>query len=354
MRIVNKLIAGAGLTLLLLSITLAALWWSTAIFVAAAMPLTARVFVSGGVALAFLALGGLTLSSRWRWRWKALAVLLLMQAPLIVWWHQIPASNDRAWQADVARLAHASIAGDFVTVVNIRDFDYRTETDFTPRWITRRYDLRTLEGVDLFAVYWMGPHIAHVIVSFNFRGQEPLAISIEARKEHGEDYSTWRGFFRQFELIYVVATEQDVVKLRTNYRHNPPETVYRFPLRNAGPARERDFFLEYMNKVNALNERPEFYNTLATNCTTSIWLMTLANSGHLPFSWKLLASGHVPEYLYEQGRLDSGRPYSELLEGALVHPPARPASAEPYFSTAIRGIRSNVPTAASGAAANPR
>src|SRR5207244_1722109 len=133
-------------------------------------------------------------------------------------------------QPEVARLAYATIDGDLVTVHNIRNFDYRTETDFTPAYYDKTYDLKKLDSVDLVAVYWMGPAIAHLFLSFGFAGDH-LAISIEARKEKGEGYSSVKGFFRQYELYYVVADERDVIRVRTNYRKDPPEAVYVFPLR---------------------------------------------------------------------------------------------------------------------------
>ena len=142
--------------------------------------------------------------------------------------------------------------------------------------------------MDLAAVYWMGPAIAHVFVSFGFADGHYLAISIEARKEKGEGYSTVQGFFRQYELYYVVADERDVIRLRTNYRHDPPEEVYlyRVQLHRREPA---TFFLEYLRKINALKEHAECYNSLTTNCTSNIWLHSRVNPGHLPYSWKILA-----------------------------------------------------------------
>ena len=125
-----------------------------------------------------------------------------------------------------AVLPHATIEGDRVTVHNVRNFAYRTETDFTPAWHDKTYDLRQLEGVDLVATYWMGPAVAHIFLSFAFAGGDHLAVSIETRKEKGEGYSTVKGFFRQYELYYVVADERDVIGLRTNYRRDPPEDVY--------------------------------------------------------------------------------------------------------------------------------
>ena len=270
-----------------------------------------------------------------RWRWRALGAYLMMFALLLVWWHDIKPSNQRDWQADVAQLPYAEIDGNMITVHNIRNFDYRSETDYTPAWYDKRFDLSKLEGVDLVAVYWMGPAIAHTFLSFAFAGGDHLAISIETRKEKGEGYSTIRGFFRQYELYYVVADERDVIRLRTNYRHDPPEDVYIYRL-HAPIENGRQLFVEYMKRINALKAQPEFYNTLTSNCTTDIWYNTLVNEEHLPFSWKILASGYVPEYLYETGRLDTGLSFADLRQHAHVNARARAADKAADFSQRIR------------------
>ena len=216
---------------------------------------------------------------------------------------------------------------------NVRNFDYRSETDFTPRYYDRTFDLRKLESVDLFAVYWMGPHIAHTILSFGFEGGDQLAFSIEARKEKSEGYSTLGGFFRQYELFYVVADERDVIRLRTNYRKDPPEDVYLYRLH--GPAENgRRLLREYLHKINALRSEPEFYNTLTANCTGNIWLHSRVNPEHLPFSWKILASGHVPEYLHQAGKLDTRVSFDELAKAGHINARARAADQAPDFSRA--------------------
>jgi hypothetical protein len=246
----------------------------------------------------------------------------------------IPASNDRNWQPDVAVLPYATIDGDRVTVHNIRNFDYRSATDFTPAYYDKTFDLRQLDAVDMFAVYWMGPHIAHTFLSFGFGVTDHLAVSIETRKEEDEGYSTIKGFFRQYELYYVVADERDVVRVRTNYR-KPVEDVYLYRLR--GSAEDgRKLFLEYMERINRLTDRPEFYNTLTTNCTTAIWLNARVIHNPLPLSWKLLLSGHTPEYLYEQGLLDQSLPFAELRKRSWINARARDANGVDDFSERIR------------------
>jgi hypothetical protein len=255
---------------------------------------------------------------------------------VILWFLSIPPSNNRDWQPDVDRLSWAEIDGDRITVHNIRNFEYRSETDYTPAYYDKRFDLSKLEAVDVVAVYWMGPTIAHVFLSFAFTSGDYLAISIEARKEKGEGYSTLKGFFRQYELYYVVADERDVIRLRTNYRHDPPEDVYIYRARHGTIENGRRLFLSYMDQINALKARPRFYNTLTTNCSTNIWLNTRVNPDHLPFNWKILLSGHIPEYLYEMESLDNSLPFPELERRAHANVRAQAADTAADFSLRIR------------------
>ena len=274
-----------------------------------------------------------------RWRVRVLGGFGLLFALVLIWWFNIAPSNDRAWQPDVARLPYATIDGDRVTVHDVRNFSYRTETDFTPAYYTKTYDLSKLDSVDLFAVYWMGPEIAHTIVSFGFGEQDYLAVSIEARKVVGQGYSSIKGFFRQYELIYVVADERDVIRLRTNYRKDPPEDVYLYRLKITSEIARR-FFLEYLKQINELKDRPRFYNTLTANCTGLIWVNAHVNPERIPFSWKILVSGYVPEYLYDMGRLDTSVSFAELSKQGYVNPVAHALGDAPNFS---RKIRAKVP-----------
>lgn len=272
----------------------------------------------------------------------AAACFAVLFAILLGWWLSIAASNDREWQPEVARLPYATFDGDFVTVHNIRNFDYRTETDFTPRYYDKTFDLRKFDSVDLIASYWMGPAIAHLFLSFGF-GDDHLAVSIEARKEQHEAYSTIRGFFKQYELIYIVGDERDLIRLRTNYRKDPPEDVYLFrahaPLENG-----KRIFLDYLRTINELREKPRFYNTLTANCTNVILLHSRMNPGHPPYSWKILLSGYAPEYVYESGKLDTSLPFQELMRRSRINDAARAADAAPDFSRRIRAALPPAPS----------
>jgi hypothetical protein len=289
----------------------------------------------GAIGIALVSLGTLLMV---RPAGRSIMIFISVFVIVILWFLSIPPSNDRNWQPDVTRLAWAEIDGDRITVHNIRNFEYRSETDYTPAYYDKRFDLSKLEAVDVVAVYWMGPTIAHVFLSFAFAGGDYLAISIEARKEKGEGYSTLKGFFRQYELYYVVADERDVIRLRTNYRHDPPEDVYIYRAHHGTIENGRRLFLSYMDQINALKARPRFYNTLTTNCSTNIWLNTRVNPDHLPFNWKILLSGHIPEYLYEMESLDSSLPFPELKRRAHANERARAADISADFSRRIREL----------------
>ncbi|MBL4743935.1 MAG: DUF4105 domain-containing protein [Cycloclasticus sp.] len=312
----------------------AGIWGSLAIFFSGPNSEAVRYALTGlFAALSFMAFVALFSNG---WRWRFLLAHLGVFIGLLFWFFNIQPSNDRDWQPDVAVLPYATVEGEQVTVHNIRNFSYRSETDYTPAYYDKRFNLSELIGVDVVAVYWMGPAIAHVFLSFEFEGGEHLAVSIETRKEKGESYSTLKGFFRQYELYYVVADERDVIGLRSNYRNAPPEDVYVY--RVAGDIEKgRTLFMEYIRRINSLKSKPEFYNTLTTNCTTDIWTNTHVNQSQLALNWKILASGYVPEYLYEQQRLVmDGLTFSDLQKRAHINSRAIASGINEDFSVAIR------------------
>ena len=206
--------------LAIIIIALLTLWAAGAIYYSPIANETLRTVLAVAFVLATILTFALT-----RRRGRALIGYLLIFAVIVGLWLQIPASNDRDWQPEVAMTPYATINGDRITIHNVRNFNYRTETDFDPHWETRSYDLSKLDSADLIAVYWAGKPIAHIMLSFGFSGKDYLAVSIETRKEKGEAYSTLAGFFRQYELYYVVADERDLIRVRTNYR-KPQEQVY--------------------------------------------------------------------------------------------------------------------------------
>ena len=266
---------------------------------------------------------------------QVLGVFGVVFVALLGWWSTVEPSNDREWKVPVARLPEVSRDGDLVTIRNIRNFDYLSATDFVPAYYDKTYDLQKLESVDIVASYWAGPAIAHIFITFGFGNDDYLAVSVERRDEMGEGYSTVRGLFRQYEIFYVVADERDVIRLRTNFRQDPPEDVFLY--RVQGPLENgRRLFLEYVHRIDDLREHPDFYNTVTSNCAGNIWINAHVNPTRAAYSWKILLSGHVPEYLYEIGLLDNSLPFPELQERSRINDAALAAGDSPDFSRLIR------------------
>lgn len=268
-------------------------------------------------------------------RWRALGVVAAGFAAVLAWWLTIQPTGDRPWQADVDRRGRAEIQGDEVTLHNVRNFEYKTETDYSARWETRVVHLAKLTGVDLAITYWGSPWIAHPIVSFQFSDSPPLAISIETRKAEGQGYSVIAGLYRQYELIYIPADERDVIRLRTNYRQGEDVFLYRTTVT---PEHARALFLAYLDRLNRLHERPEFYHQITDNCTTNIRVANIAaQEGKVPpWDWRMLLNGKSDELLYERGAIDRSLPFETLRERSLINKRARAANAATDFSRQIR------------------
>jgi hypothetical protein len=271
-----------------------------------------------------------------RGAWKRLALVSGSFLLVLVWWFSQAPRNDRNWQPDVAQEAWAEIKGDEITLHNVRNCDYRTATDYTPQWETRTVRLSQITGVDLFINYWGSPYMAHPIASFQFADTPPLCFSIETRKEVGEKYSAIGGIYRQYELIYTAADERDVVRLRTNYRKD--EEAYLYHTR-VTPERARQRFMEYVNTINSLHEKPRWYNAITTNCTTAI--RTQHPPGEcLPWDWRMLVNGKGDEMLYERNAIvTDGLPFEELKKKALINTAAKAADKSVEFSRLIREDR---------------
>lgn len=271
-------------------------------------------------------------------RWKQRRLLRVLTVGIFclggVVWSSIKPSNDRNWAPEVKNSPWADISGDTVTIHNVRNFKYRTESDFNANYDSRTFNVSELSEVDILVAYWAGKAIAHVMVSFGFNNRDFIAFSIETRKEVGESYSAINGFFRNYELTYVVADERDVIGVRAKHR-DPEEQVYvlrtRMALENG-----RKLFLEYIRRINKLHAEPTFYNTLTTNCTTQVLDLVKALGGVAQYTWKILLSGYVPEYLYETETLMPGMSLEEIMRTSLVNERAKQFIDDPNFSALIR------------------
>ncbi len=243
-------------------------------------------------------------------------------------------SNDRDWNADQVVLPTATFAGDMVTIENVRNINYRSTTDYDVAHDTRTYDLSKLKR----AWYLVEPlsglqGLAHTLVSFEFEGGEYVSVSVEIRKEKGEKFSPIKGLLRQYELMYVVADERDVIRLRTNYRK---DMVYLYPTL-AIPEKARELFVSMLTRANKLALKPEFYNTLTSTCTTNI--VTHINEvtpSRIPLSYKTLLPAYSDELAQVVGLIDASVPIEELRKKYYITEKAQAADQAPDFSKKIR------------------
>jgi len=314
--------------IVVLVLLLATAWASAALYIDL-LPSSLRLPLAAAFALVML------VTIFWRNRAKGRGVCLAGFALVLVWWLSLQPSNTHNWQPDVAQTAWAEINGDQLVMHNVRYCDYRTETDYTPRWETRTYDLAQLRGIDLFITYWGSPYIAHPIASFQFGDDTHLAFSIETRKEVGEQYSAVLGFFRQYELSFIAADERDLVRLRTNFRKGEDVYLYRMAVR---PEVARRILLNYLDSANSLKDHPEWYNALTKNCTTDMRMQTKGAVAEADRKWdyRIIVNGLGDRMAYEHGRfVTGGLPFEELKRKAHINAAALEAP-EADFSRRVR------------------
>jgi hypothetical protein len=266
------------------------------------------------------------------------AWVLASFAAVLVWFLRTEPSNDRVWREELAVAPTAEIDGDHVTVRNVRNFDFHTEDTFTPHYEDRTYDLAELDTLDAVFSYWDGnTRIAHTMLSFGFAGRDYLTLSVEVRREQGEGWGGLPGLYRNFEAIYVLGDERDLIRQRTNARG---EDVYVYPMR---PSRDdlRALFLQTLQTVNELAAHPDWYNTLERNCFTSLLsLVQAARPGRLPIpTLDLVLNGSVPAVLYQLGRIDSDRSFADTKQAAYMTEAAKAWGDAPDFSQRMRAHR---------------
>jgi hypothetical protein len=260
----------------------------------------------------------------WQPTWQPFAVLLGVLAAFLAWWLRLKPSHKREWEPAVAVLPRATRDGDAVTIENIRNFEYRSLDDFTPRYETCTYRMSNLRGADIIFFNWGPALMSHPVLVFDFGPDGRVCMSIEVRFRRGQRFSVTRSLYRQQELIFIAADERDVILRRTKY--GPPQEahLYRF---SASPEELRTAFLDYVGMINSLYETPRWYHGLSTNCTTSFYRLPNARCR---LDWRVLANGRLDRALYEDGRLDRTLPFEELKRLAHLNDIANAAPAEGF------------------------
>ena len=265
---------------------------------------------------------------------RALGAIALGFAATLAWFLSIPARNDRNWRPELAVMPWAEVDGDRVRVHGVRNFEYRTPDDFDIRYDDRQFDLSKLQAVDVYYSYWdQNESVAHTMFSWDFGGTDVLCLSVEVRREIGQEAGGLPGLFKQFEILYILADERDLIRLRTNYRR---EEVYL--IRTVlTPDEGRRLLLDVLATVNRLRSEPQFYRTIGNNCTTSI--VNLVNEvlpRRIPFSKKILMNGYAPELAYANHLHATDLPFDEWKRRSNIDEAAIAADKDPLFSRRIR------------------
>jgi hypothetical protein len=263
---------------------------------------------------------------------RLLSVLIVLYVLVVAWWISIPPSHGRPWRPEVAVMPRAVIDGDRVHFAGVRNFEYRSRNDFTAHYEERDVSLSHLTGIDFYVSYWSEGLVGHTFLSFIFDNAPPLSISIETRPEVGEGFAPIASLFKQFELIYVVGDEGDLVGVRSNHRR---ETVYLYHL-NASAEDARRLLRIYIARINELADRPEFYHLLSNSCTINIIRYANAAGRAGGFDIRHFFNGLIDSYLYASGRVNTSLPFEELRRRSLINEAAQAAEGAPDFSDRIR------------------
>jgi hypothetical protein len=273
---------------------------------------------------------------RWRRPGRGWLILLVLGLSVGGWYLSLQPSDTRDWTFDVRHGVGATRDGEQVTLTHVRDFVWHDATRADEAWVTRTVDLGKLASVDMLTSVWDSPDIAHLLVSFGFSDGQRIVFSVETRKESHESFNVIGGFFRQFELVLIAGTEDDLIKLRTNHRQ---EDVRLYPV-TLSASQRRDLFLAYVDLAQRLQAQPAFYNTLTANCTTTVYELAQVLRPGLSLDWRLVMSGHLVGYVDEMGGFADDMPLETRIAQAAITEKALAYTGADYSA----GIRAPVDT----------
>lgn len=324
-----RFLRGMVLGVLVVLIACFSVWSALALWYRLPAPELLRV----GIAVLAILIGlGVILAVFSRKRIYALAIFAALMAVIGVWWSTIIPSENGNWSPEVARQVTGEIEDDILTLTDVREFQWHSKTNYTVGWDTRQYDLSTLKSLDMFLSYWAGPEMAHLIFSFGFEDGRYLAWSVEVRRQVGGGFSPVADLFKSNTLSIIASEETDVIGVRSNFRG---ENVFIFRL-DTDAKSIRKLLVEYVVDANELAKQPEFFNSLTTNCTTTVYRMMIAVGATTPLNWRLVLNGYLPQYAYQQGVLDNNYSVDELRSLGQIDARAKIAGLNGQYSAAIR------------------
>lgn len=280
--------------------------------------------LSGALAAAVWAACWLAAFAVWQPPWKPFVPLLAAFVGIVLWQRSLRPSQHRNWDPHFACPASMSLNRDVLTIMNLRNSEYRGLGDSMPHFENRTYRLSNLRGMDALLLTWGSPWMSHPMFVFDFGLDGRVCISIEVRYRVNQDFSLLRSLYRQQELMYVVSDERDAILRRTRFLTGHDLYLYRL---RADDLTIRQFFLEYAAAINALASEPRWYHGLTTNCTTSVYAQ---GRGHIRWDWRMLVNGSLDKLLYDRQLLDQSIPFERLKELSWINDIANRAPLEGF------------------------
>jgi hypothetical protein len=251
---------------------------------------------------------------------------------------RIAASHFRDWRPEQAVLPYVEFQGNQAIVRNVRNCKYFSNDVYMVDYYDKTIDLDRVEGVDFIVVPFKAtPALAHVMISFELSQpggtRDHIAVSVETRKQRDQDYNPVKGAANEYELMYVVADERDVIQYRTNYNN---EDVYLYHT-IAGPQDARALLVDVLGRVNQIHEHPEFYNTLTNNCTSNIVdHVNKIKPNRIVTDYRVLLPGYSDALAYDEGLIERRGTFEQTKQQAYVNPLAQRYAGREDFSDMIR------------------
>ncbi len=238
------------------------------------------------------------------------------------------------WRADMLLMPFVEFQGEEIVIRNVRNCNYRTESDYDVRHYDLRFRLDSVRTVDFIVVPFKETELlAHTMLSFGLADGRHFVVSVEARLGQDQDYSAVAGSTRRFPLMYIVGDERDLILLRTKVRQVDVH-LYRG---RAEPQQVQDLLVDMLARVNKLQREPEFYDTLTNNCTTNlVQHVNKLRPGRIPHDWRVLLPGHSDRLAYELGLLQIQGPFEAARNAAKINDLAIAFANDPEFSKRIR------------------
>ena len=246
-------------------------------------------------------------------------------------------SNERDWVIENRRMAYAEFDGDEVTMRNVRDFNWRSTKDFDEHWADWTFRPSEVTGIWLVLEYFDPKRkpIAHTLMSFEFEDGRRLTCSIEVRREVGERYHPIKGMFRQYELIYLWATESDSIGVRARCRRKSKTHLFEGVV--LGEDSHQKLLKSFIHRTNGLHERPEWYHSITNTCTTNIvGHVNEVYPGRVPKAVAVLLPGLSPRLLKRNNLIRLDGTLEQTLESSLIDQRSAEWDGESDFGDWIR------------------